>query len=349
MEAEEIRTQERSRGRSLISPQTTLAIGLIIGLFALGVCFCWSLAQGAKHIPLETVYEAMTSSDGSTEQIIVRTVRLPRSLMAIAVGAALAVAGAIMQGLTNNPLADPGILGLESGAALAVVLAAFIYGNPSFTAYAGFAFVGAGITAIAVYGVSSLGKGGVTPLNLTVAGAACSALLSSMTTAILLLSQRTLEDIRFWLAGSLSGRDIALFNQVLPYIVVGLVIALVLGKQITILNLGEDIAQGLGQPIWWVKITAAVSVVLLAGSAVAIAGPVGFVGLVVPHVVRMAIGFDYAWILPYSAIIGAILLLSTDIVSRILIPPQELPVGIVSALIGAPFFVYLTRKQVKHG
>lgn len=306
-----------------------------------------SITFGAADIRLSTVFAALTAFDGSTDHLIIRTVRMPRSLIAMLVGAALAVAGALMQGLTRNPLADPAILGLESGAALAVVVAVFLFGTSSLSAYAGFAFLGAGVAAVVVYLLGSLGRGGLTPLNLTVAGAALTYLLSSLTTAILILSQRTLDEIRFWLAGSVAGRDFTLFLQVLPYMVVGLVVAFALGRQITTLNLGEDVAKGLGQRTAWVKATAAVSVVLLAGSSVAIAGPIGFIGLVVPHIVRFFTGVDYRWILPYAAVVGAILLLVADIGGRLLIAPQELPVGVMTAIVGAPFFIYLARSKVK--
>lgn len=316
-------------------------------MLVLLVCLVASVAYGAAEISFSTVFAALVNFDGSAEHLIIRTVRLPRSLIAMLVGAALAVAGAIMQGLTRNPLADPGILGLEAGASLAVVVAIFLFGTASLSTYAGFAFLGAGVTAVVVYWLGSLGRGGLTPVNLTVAGAALTALLSSMTTGILILSQRTLDEIRFWLAGSVAGRDFSLMLQVLPYIVVGIVIALALGKQITILNLGEEVAKGLGQRTAWVKGIAAVSVVLLAGSSVAIAGPIGFVGLVVPHIVRFFIGIDYRWILPYAAVVGAVLLLLADIAARLLLAPQELPVGVTMAVVGAPFFVYLARSKVK--
>jgi iron complex transport system permease protein len=306
-----------------------------------------SITYGAAEISLDKVYAALTAYDGSTDHLIIRTVRLPRSLIAMLVGAALAVAGALLQGLTRNPLADPAILGLESGAALAVVVAVFLFGASSLSAYAGFAFLGTGVTAVLVYLLASLGRGGLTPLNLTLVGAALTYLTASLTTAILILSQRTLDEIRFWLAGSVAGRDFTLFFQVLPYIVVGFVVAFALGRQITALNLGDDVAKSLGQRTAWVKATAALSVVLLVGSSVALAGPIVFIGLVVPHIVRFFIGVDYRWILPYAAVLGAILLLVADIVARLLIAPQELPVGVMTALVGAPFFIYLARSQVK--
>lgn len=330
-----------------VRSQPLLLLGLLVSLSILLLCLIVSISSGTTEIAPSKIYAAIAAFDGSREHVIVRTVRLPRSLLAILVGAALAVAGALMQGLTRNPLAEPGILGLESGASLAVVIAILFFDRSSFSAYAGFAFLGAAVSAVVVYSLGSLGRGGLTPLNLTVAGAAMTYLLSSFTTAILILSQRTLDEVRLWLAGSVAGGDWSGFSQALPYISVGLVLAFVLGKQISILSLGEDVATGLGQRTRLVKAIAAVSVVLLAGSSVAIAGPIGFVGLVVPHVVRFFVGVDYSWLLPYAAIFGAILLLVADIAARLLIQPQELPVGVMTAIVGAPLFIYLARSKVK--
>lgn len=324
-----------------------LLTGLLISLLILLLSLVASISFGAAEISLSTVYAALTAFDGSTDHLIVRTLRLPRSFIAILVGAALAVAGTLMQGLTRNPLAEPGILGINAGAALAAVIAVFFLGTPSLSTYAWCAFLGAGVAAVVVYWLGSLRRGGLTPLNITIAGAALTALLSSLTTSILILSQKTLDEIRFWLAGSVAGRDFNLLLQVLPYIAIGLILAFALGRPITTLSLGEDVAQGLGQRTAWVKVTAAVSVVLLAGSSVAAAGPIGFIGLVVPHIVRFLVGFDYRWILPYAAVFGAILLLVADIVARLLIKPQELPVGVMTALIGTPFFIYLAGWKVK--
>ena len=318
-----------------------------MGLLILLLCFFASLAVGAADISLGSIYTAFTAFDGSTEHLIIRTVRLPRSLIATFVGAALAVAGAIMQGITHNPLASPSILGVNAGAAFAVVVATFIFGSSSLSVYAWFAFLGAGITAVMVYLLGSLGRGGLTSLNLTIAGVALTQFISSITRGILIISQRTLEEIRFWIAGSIAGRELDLFMQVLPYLGVGLLLAFALGRQITTLSLGEDVAKGLGQQTAWVKIAAAVSVVLLAGGSVAIAGPIGFIGLIIPHMSRFLVGVDYRWILPYAPMLGAILLLVADTCARIVIQPQELPVGLVMPLIGAPFFIYLIRSKVK--
>ncbi|PLZ90997.1 FecCD family ABC transporter permease [Fischerella thermalis] len=333
--------------RGLKKRQMPTLLGLVLGLCILLICLVYSVTLGAADIPLDKILASFIAFDGSYEHLVIQTVRLPRVLIAILVGSALAVSGALMQGLTRNPLADPGILGIESGAALAVVATIFIFGSSSLSVLTIVAFLGAGVTATLVYFLGSLGRGGATPLNLTVAGAALTALISSLTTAVLIVSQRTLQEIRFWLAGSLAGRDSNILLQALPFVIIGLVVAFALGRQITTMSLGEDVAKGLGQKTAWVKIITAVSVVLLAGSSVALAGPIGFVGLIVPHIVKFYIKADYRWILPYCAVLGAILLLVADIAARLLLKPQELPVGVMTALIGAPFFVYLAKSKVK--
>ncbi|NJK28632.1 MAG: iron ABC transporter permease [Acaryochloris sp. SU_5_25] len=333
--------------RSLPTSVSKRLMGVILGAFLLLLCLIYSVTLGARDIPLHAILASFITFDSSYDHLVIQTLRVPRSLMAIAVGAALAVSGALMQGLTRNPLSETGILGIEAGGALAVVVTLFLFGSSSVSVYAAVAFLGAAIAAVLVYGLGTLGRGGATPLNLTVAGAAMTALISSITTAILIVSQRTLEEIRFWLAGSLAGRDWALFIQVLPFMVGGLLLAFLLGRQITTLNLGEDVARSLGQNTIFIKVLTAVSVVLLAGSSVAIAGPIGFVGLIVPHMVRFFIKTDYRWILPYSAVLGAILLLVSDIAARVLLKPQELPVGVMTALVGAPVFVYLAKSKVK--
>lgn len=308
-----------------------LLLGLLFGSVVLFSCILLGILLGAADIDVSTVWQALFQFDGSTEHLIIRTVRLPRAILAVVVGASLAVAGSITQGLTRNPLAAPDILGVNVGASLAMVLAIYVGGSGG--SYIGFAFAGAAIAAITVYWLGSMGHSGLTPLKLVIAGAVLSYLLGSLTTGILILSQRTLDEIRFWLAGSLAGQDLAGLLPVLPYIAVGLVGALALGRQLTLLSLGEDVAQGLGLQTAWVKVSAAVVVVLLAGSAVALAGPIGFVGLVVPHIVRFGVGVDYRWILPYAMLAGGILLSVADIIARLVMRPQELPVGIMTALV----------------
>jgi iron complex transport system permease protein len=328
-----------------LKPSPLVGLGLIM-LVAIS-CAIYSITLGTRDISLAVIFDSFTQFDNSFDHLIIQTVRLPRSLMALAVGAALAVAGAAIQGLTRNPLAETGILGIEAGGALAVVGTSFLFGSSTPSDYAGAAFGGAGIAAIVVYICASLGPGGVTPLNLTIAGAAITAFIAALTTSILIVSQSTLDEIRFWLAGSFVGRDLNLFLQVLPVMVVGLILAFALSSQIATLSLGEDVATSLGQNTLTIKLLTVTSVVLLAGSAVAIAGPIGFVGLVVPHGVRFFIKTDYRWILPYSAVCGAILLLVADIAARLLIQPQELPVGVMTALVGAPVFVYLAKTKIR--
>jgi iron complex transport system permease protein len=333
---------QRARAR----PVLLLGLPLCAGL--LGLALLSSIAFGAADIALADVWRAIVAFDASnSEHLVIRTLRVPRAAVAALVGAALAVAGALMQGLTRNPLADPGILGIEAGAALGVVGAVFFLKIGSLYLYALFAFVGASLTATAVYTLGSLGRGGPTPLAITIAGAALTALLSSITTGILIFSQRTLVEVRFWLAGSVAGRDLNLLIQASPYFCAGLLLALALGRQITTISLGDDVARGLGQRIGWVQALTAVATVLLAGASVAVAGPIGFVGLVIPHAVRFLVGVDYRWILPYAALAGAIFLVLSDVAARLILRPTELPVGVMTALIGGPFFVYLVRWRVK--
>lgn len=331
----------------MLRSRYALLLGLAVCTAVLAVGLVVSIHFGASRIGVMDVLRAFADHDGSRDDLIVRTIRVPRALGAALVGACLAVAGAIMQGLTRNPLADPGILGINAGAAFAVVTAVFVFGTTSLSTYALVAFVGAAVAATLVYGIGSVGRGEMGPMRLAIVGAAVAALLSSFTTAMLILSEQTLDTIRFWLAGSLLGRDLALLQQISPYVCAGLLLALALSRRITALMLGDDVATGLGQRTRLTKSLAALSVVLLAGSAVAVAGPVGFIGLVVPHAVRFVVGLDYRWILPYSAVVGGIVLLGADIVSRVALRPQEIPVGVTTALVGAPFFIYLTRSRAR--
>lgn len=341
-------TQSVTATTRILGSRALLLPGLLVCALLLVLGVLWSITLGAAEIDPQVVYAALFNYDSANfNHLIIQTVRLPRVLAGIIVGAALAVAGAIMQGLTRNPLADGGLLGINSGAAFAVVLAVFLLGNPPLSVYAIFGFIGAGLAAALVYALGSLGRGGATPLKLTLAGVILSAFLTAFTTAILIHDQETLDKIRFWTAGSLAGRDMPLLLNAAPYMLAGLVGALILSRQITTISLGEDIAKGLGQSTIRVKAFAAIAIVLLNGGAVALAGPIGFVGLVVPHLVRFIVGVDYRWIIPYSALFGALLVTVADVGARIVIRPQELPVGVVMAIIGAPFFIWLARWKVK--
>lgn len=330
------------------APRPLLIGALPICLAVLGLSVMASIAFGAADIKIQTVWASITAFDAQdANHLIIQSLRLPRAITAMLVGAALGVAGAIMQGLTRNPLADPGLLGIEAGATLAVVGGVFLFQINSLPVYAVFAFAGGTVTALIVYALGSMGRGGATPFKLTIAGAALSSLLASLTTTILMFNQRSLEEVRFWMAGSVAGREMHLVLEALPFIAVALIIALLMGRQITTLSMGEDIAKGLGQSVGWIKIVSAAIVVVLAGTSVALAGPIGFIGLVIPHVVRMFAGVDYRWILPYSAVLGAAMLVLADLIGRMAVRPLEMPVGIMTAAIGGPVFIYLVRWKVK--
>lgn len=323
-----------------------LVLGIILGCFIILLCVGISISFGIVDISLSTVIQTFTNFEGTREQLIIWITRVPRALIAMMVGSCLAVAGTVMQALTRNPLAAPEILGINHGAALFVVGAIFFLDVSSFSTYTWFAFLGAGIVAILVYLLGSVGSRGTTPLKLTLAGAAMTTLLASLTQGILILHQRSLDEMRFWLAGSVIGRDLSLFFQVLPYMIIGLIGAMLLSKHINALSLGDDVAKGLGQNTIWVRASAIIVVVLLAGSAVSVSGPIGFIGLAVPHIARTLVGFDHKWIISYSAVIGAILLLLADVAARFVLSNQELPVGVMTAIIGAPFFIHLARRRV---
>ncbi|QQR41144.1 iron chelate uptake ABC transporter family permease subunit [Devosia rhizoryzae] len=305
-----------------------------------------SLAVGARPIPLETVWRALTAYDATaTEHRIIWDLRLPRTVIGLLVGAALGLAGAVLQGATRNPLADPSILGIHAGASLAVVLGVAFFGMTQLSSYVWLAFLGAGGAMLVVYSVASLGREGATPVKLALAGAALSAVMFSVINGILLTSQRTLDEIRFWQVGSLAGRSMDILFQVTPFLIVGAVLALAVARLLDGLSMGDDVARALGQRIGISRALSGLAAVILAGASTAAAGPIAFVGLTVPHVARSITGPGYRWILPYSMLLAPILLLGADVLGRVISPPGEVQVGIVTALIGAPFFIALVRRK----
>jgi len=339
-----VRLAPRARA-GLLHSGWTRGSGLVLALgLLLVVAFC-SVAYGSKSMALGTVWDAFWDYDGSNDHLIVRSLRVPRTLIGLGVGGALGLAGAVMQGVTRNPLADPGILGIEAGAALAVVVGIYTFGVGSLTGYAWFAFAGAALASVAVYALGSTGRGGATPVKLALAGAALSALLGSFTSAILLLDLETLDQFRFWVVGSLAGRDATVAAQVAPFLVAGMVLALATPRSLNALALGDDVARSLGQRVQAARLLSALAVVVLCGAATAAAGPIAFVGLTVPHVARAVCGPDYRWILPWSLVLAPTLLLGADVLGRILARPGELQVGIVTAILGAPFFIALVRRR----
>ncbi len=321
--------------------------GIVIGFLLVMMLMVASVVYGLTSITWATAWQAFTQFDGSNAHIIIIENRVPRALIGAAVGASLAVAGALMQAITRNPLASPSILGVNAGASFVIVIAVTFFSVSSLTTFSWLAFLGAAFASILVYVLGSLGREGLTPMKLTLAGAAMAAMFSSLTQGMLVLNEKALEDVLFWLAGSIEGRSLAMLYSVLPYIGIGLIGALLISTKINTLVIGEDVAKGLGQRTLLVKAGAALFIVFLAGGSVAVAGPIGFIGIVVPHVARFFTGPDYRWVIPYSAILGAILLLSADIAARYVILPLEAPVGVLTAVIGTPFFIYIARREFK--
>lgn len=321
--------------------------GLAALLVLLAAAGAASLIYGRTEITVSTAVEAFKHYDEeSTPHIVLRTERLPRTVIAAVVGASLAVAGALMQALTRNPLASPSVFGINAGAIFFIVLANVVLSVSSLNAMMWFGFTGAAIAAAVVYTLGSIGRDGLTPIKVVLAGTAISALFSSFTQAVLVLDGTGLQEVLFWLAGSVSGRTLEMLYPVLPYMAAGALAALFMGRAINLLLTGDDIAKGMGQNVVLVKTAMGAATVLLAGGAVAVAGSIGLVGLVVPHIMRTWVGNDYRWLIPYSLIGGAVLLLLADVTARLIILPEELPLGIMTALIGGPFFVYIARKGV---
>ncbi|MEN0085435.1 MAG: iron chelate uptake ABC transporter family permease subunit [Leifsonia sp.] len=323
-----------------------LFLGFLAAVVVLVAVSVLSLMVGARTIaPAEVLHSLLHYSRSDADALVVVDSRLPRTLLGIVVGLGLGLAGTVMQGLSRNPLADPGILGVNFGASLSVVVAIAFLGVTAPSGYLWFAFAGAALASALVYAVSSLGREGATPVKLAIAGAAVSAALGSLITAVQLTSQVSLDAMRFWQVGSLAGRGFGILIQVLPTLALGAVLALALGRLLNGLALGDDVARGLGQRVGLTRVLCGVAIVLLCGSATAAVGPIAFLGLIVPHIARRVVGADYRWILAYSAIVAPALLLACDIVGRVVAPPGELQVGVVLAFVGAPVFIALVRRR----
>ncbi|WP_017614806.1 FecCD family ABC transporter permease [Nocardiopsis salina] len=335
----------RAGGPGLLGSTAARSLGLVVALVFLAGVAVASVLIGYQRFTLEEAHLAYAGYTGSDTDLVIRHLRVPRTLAGLLVGAALGVAGVLVQGVTRNPLGDPGLLGINAGAALAAVLAISVFGATALISYVGFAFLGAALAACVVYTVGSMGPDGSSPVKLALAGAAISALLGSLTSAIVLQDRATLDEYRFWVVGSLVGADSTSVPQAVPFLVAGLVLALALVRPLNVVALGDDLARSLGTRVWLVRAGSAVAVVLLAGTATALAGPIGFVGVAVPHIARVLVGPDHRWLLPWSAVLAPLLLLVADIVGRLVVRPEELQVGIVTALIGAPFFILLVRRR----
>nr|WP_281420982.1 iron chelate uptake ABC transporter family permease subunit [Actinoplanes auranticolor] len=308
-----------------------------------------SIVIGTKPIPLGTVWDAFFTAGVTSEDIrIVLDLRVPRTVIGLAAGIALGLAGALMQALTRNPLADPGILGINAGAATAVVLAIRVLGIGSLTGYIWFAFAGAAGAFVVVYLLGTRGRSGASPERLALAGAAVGAALLAVTNAVALLDVSTFDRYRLWTVGALAGRDLGVFWAVAPFILIGVLLALALGPSLNVIALGEDTARALGANLNRTRVLTAVAVTLLCGAATAAVGPIAFVGLAVPHIARTLVGPDQRWLLPYSLVLAPTLLLLADVAGRVIARPGEVQAGLITAFIGAPVFlaVILRRRIV---
>ena len=319
--------------------------GLVLALGVLGFAVLLSLAVGARSIPFGEVLDALRSGGDSRNAAVINDVRVPRTLLGIAVGVALGLAGALMQALTRNPLADPGLLGVNAGASAAVVIAIGWLGVTGSGAYIWFAFLGAALAAVAVYAIGTAGRGGATPVRLALAGTAISVALTALTYGIALTDVQLLQQYNFWSVGALGGRGRSELDAVVPSIVAGTLIAVLLARPLNALAMGDDAARALGARVGRTRIGGAVAITLLCGAATAAAGPISFLGLTVPHAARAICGPDQRWVLAYSAVLGAALLLVADVIGRILVRPGELEAGLMLAVVGAPVFIALVRRK----
>lgn len=322
---------------------------ILMSLLGLIFAVLFSIAYGQYAIPFKSVSTAFFAFDpASVDHIIIKTTRLSRAVVACAVGAALAVAGVLMQALTRNPLASPAIFGVNAGAVFFIVLFSTFFSVTSLETYIWLAFLGATVAGILVYALGNLGIDSLSPVRIVLAGAAISALFMAFTQGILVLGQEGLDSVLFWVAGSVSGRSLDGVLPIIPYLSLGILLAFLLAPHINILLSGDDIAKGLGQNTMLIKLALSVLIIGLAGASVALAGNIGFIGLIVPHMARAVVGNDHKWLICISALWGAILLLFADVASRFIIMPEEAPIGVMTAIIGTPFFIYLARKRVKN-
>ena len=322
----------------------TRAAGFVLALAVLGFAALLSLGVGARAIPLGDVTDALLHGGGSRDAAIVNSLRVPRTLLGIVVGAALGIAGALMQALTRNPLADPGLLGVNAGAAAAVVVALSL-GLAGAASSVWFAFAGAALAAVAVYTIGGAGRGGATPVRLALAGTALTAALTAVIYGVALSDARLLQQYNHWSVGALGGRGRTQLDAIVPFVAIGAVLAAALARPLNAIALGDDSARALGARVGRTRIGGAVAITLLCGASTAAAGPMYFLGLTVPHAGRALCGPDQRWVLAYSAVLGAALLLIADVVGRVLVRPAELQAGVMVAVIGTPVFIALVRRK----
>lgn len=316
-------------------------------LAALAVAAALSLALGARGIAPDAVLDALVRPvPGDADHVVVRELRVPRTLIGVAAGAAFGVAGALIQGVTRNPIADPGLLGLNAGAALAVVVAISGFGITSPAGQVWFAFAGTAAAAALVAAVAAAGRSGATPARVALAGAAVAAAATSLTTLLLLSDLETLDRFRFWQVGSPAGRELTALWVLLPALAAGFAAAAAAGRMLNVVALGDDLARSLGTRVGAARATCAVAVVLLCGAGTALAGPIAFIGLMTPHLARRLTGPDQRWVLAASALLGGALLVVADVAGRLLAPPGEIEAGLVVAVVGAPVMIGVVRGAI---
>lgn len=325
-------------------PAAGLTVAWLACLLALAVVCFLSITLGARGVGLGTIVRAFTDVDpDSASQGVIRELRVPRTLIGLLAGAALGLGGAILQGVTRNPLGDPGIMGINSGAAMFIVVGITVLGTQRVSVYIWLAFAGAAVATVLVYGIASFGREGATPVKLALAGAAVTAVASSVTSGVVLTDLDALNELRFWQVGALAGRTTPVLQQTAPFLLLGIVVAVWAGRSLNGLALGDDLAVALGQRVRLTRAVLFATIAVLCGAATAAIGPIVFLGLVVPHVARAICGPDYRWILAFSAVIAPAVLLAADVVGRLVVAPGELQVGVVLGVLGAPAFIALIR------
>lgn len=339
-----VASPERVGGAGTIPhPRRSRALWLAVATVAFAGSVVASIAIGARDVSLGEIWAALTgSTDGYAHAAVSK--RVPRTALAALAGAALAVAGLFLQGVTRNPLADPGILGINSGAALAVVIGIAWFGLVDPTSYVWTAILGAAVAAAFVYTVSAVGRGGPTPLKLALAGAATMVAATSLTSAVLIPRPDISQTVVSWEIGGVGGATAANLTLLTPFLAGGFLLCLATARGVNLLSLGDELASGLGARVRLIRLAAALGAVTLCGATTAVAGPISFVGLVVPHLVRLVVGVDHRWLLPACALSGASLLMVSDVLGRFVMPPGEVDVGIITALLGAPFFIAVVRR-----
>jgi len=330
----------------MLNPRTTKALCLLLSLGLVGTTLVASLILGQIPVSFHDLHASLFAySPGDLRHLVIWSERVPRTLIALVVGAGLAVSGVLMQSLTRNPLASPGILGINAGALFFVVVGASLFSLTAPSQLIWLAFIGAGVAASLVYFLGHEPGRGISPVRIVLAGVALTAMFVSFAQGLLILNQERFESLLFWIAGSVSGRSLDAVSPLLPVIGVGLFLSLLLSRQLNLLGLDDELTQGLGMNVGQIRLLTGLLVILLAGTSVAIAGLIGFVGLIVPHIARSVIGPDHRWLVPASALIGGALLMGSDTLARLLIPPREVPIGVVTALMGTPLFLHLARRS----